>query len=460
MPLARDGSAEEASRMRAATHNPQSLRFLVQPLTGDASDFDAVIASAADKRYVLIGEATHGTHEFYGIRCEITKRLIADHGFAAVAIEGDWPDAYTVHRYVCGLQGDGEAADALEGFRRFPTWMWRNADVLDFVGWLRSFNETRTARHKAGFFGLDLYSLYASIQAVIGYLERVDPAAAKRAKERYACFDRFGPDTEAYAYSVGAGLEVSCREEVLQQLLDLQRRSFARFEAGSDATEDDRFFAEQNARVVVSAEEYYRTMLQADVSSWNLRDRFMFLTLEHLSTYLARKLEAPAKIVVWAHNSHVGDARATSMGAGRELNIGQLVRRSVPAACRLIGFTTSCGTVTAASEWHGQAERKTVRPPIAGSWEALFQSLEIPNFYLDLHSAPAVYPALQGRMLERAIGVIYRPQTEIFSHYLEARIAEQFDAVFHYDRTRAVEPLERTALWEAGEVPQTYPSGV
>jgi erythromycin esterase-like protein len=447
--------------MRQTTvHDPHRLRALVHPLTGDAADFDEVVAAAGDKQYVLIGEATHGTHEFYRVRAEITKRLIRDHGFAAVAVEGDWPDAYRVHRYVCGGPEDAEAANALEGFRRFPTWMWCNADVLDFVGWLRSFNDSLPMQTKAGFFGLDLYSLYGSIRAVIEYLERTDPAAAERAKQRYACFDRFGADTEAYAYSVGDGLTASCQNEVLQQLLDMQRRAFARVEANGARAGEKRFFAEQNARVVAAAEEYYRTMLNAEISSWNLRDRFMFQTLEQLSAHLEHKLGTPAKIVVWAHNSHVGDARATSMGAGREINIGQLVRQGYPSACRLIGFTTASGTVTAASNWHAEAERKTVRPPVAGSWESLFQAVEIPNFYLDLGSAVKVYPALQGRLLERAIGVIYRPETELYSHYLEARIADQFDAIFHYNRTRAVEPLERTALWEAGEVPETYPSGV
>lgn len=445
---------------QTSTHRPQSLKRLVHPLTGDAEDFDPLVTRASGKQYVLIGEATHGTHEFYRVRAEITKRLIRDHGFAAVAIEGDWPDAYRAHRYVCGGQEDADASDALEGFRRFPTWMWRNADVLDFVGWLRSFNESLSGQSKAGFFGLDLYSLYASIQAVIEYLERTDPAAAARAKDRYACFDRFGADTEAYAYSVGGALARSCREEVLLQLLDMQRHAFADVHKHDGFSSEEQFFAEQNARVAASAEEYYRTMLNADVSSWNLRDRFMFQTLERLSAHLERQRGAPAKIVVWAHNSHVGDARATSMGAGREINIGQLVRQAKNSSCILVGFTTSCGTVTAATDWHGEAERKTVRVPITGSWEALFQTLEIPNFYLDLQSAANAYPALQGRMLERAIGVVYRPQTEFYSHYLEARIADQFDAIFHYDRTRAVEPLERTALWEAGEVPETYPSGV
>jgi erythromycin esterase-like protein len=338
--------------------------------------------------------------------------------------------------------------------------MWRNADVLDFIGWLRSHNDALPTREKAGFYGLDLYSMYGSIQAVIQYLERVDPNAAKNAKDRYACFERFGPDTEAYAYAVGAGLTPSCKREVLEQLLEMQRHAFAQVANDSTFAEEQRFFAEQNAYVVASAEEYYRTMLDGEVSSWNLRDTFMFRTLERLSKHLQRSGEGSAKLVVWAHNSHVGDARATALGGGRELNVGQLIRQAHPTTCRLLGFTTSSGTVTAASNWHGDAERKIVRPPLPGSWEALFHAIGIPNFYLDLKRAALQSEILHARLLERAIGVIYKPETEFYSHYFEARIAEQFDAIFHYDRTRAVEPLERSTAWEAGEVPETFPSGV
>jgi len=436
--------------------DPNRLRGFLQPLSGDSSDLDAAVEKVSNARFVLIGEATHGTHEFYKIRAEITKRLLREHDFAAVAIEGDWPDAYRVHRYACGTSDDADAIDALSDFRRFPSWMWRNADVVDFIGWLRSFNDERPAAAKAGFFGLDLYSLYASINAVVKYLERVDPGAAESAKERYACFDQFGSDVEAYARSVGSGLSESCRTEVLSQLLEMQRDAFSRV----SPDEGERFFAEQNAYVVAGAEQYYRTMLEAGVSSWNLRDRFMFLTLERLSLHLEKKRGATPKIVVWAHNSHVGDARATTMGAGREFNIGQLARENYRSNCRLIGFTTSEGTVTAASGWHGEPERKVVRPPARGSWEEIFHHVGVPNFYIDLTEASARFPDLRAPLLERAIGVIYLPHTELHSHYFHARLGEQFDAVFHYDRTRAVEPIERAVRWERGEVPETFPSGV
>lgn len=436
------------------------LRPLVLPLQGGPSDFSAVLQKCKSARYVLIGEATHGTHEFYRIRAQITKQLIEECGFCAVAVEGDWPDAHRVNRYVCGSGDDATALEALGSFDRFPIWMWRNADVLDFIGWLRAHNDTLPTTKKIGFFGLDLYSMYRSMHAVIEYLESVDPRAAEQAKERYGCFDRFGEDVERYARSVGSGLSSSCREEALAQLLEMQRRTFADAAANAATEVERRFVAEQNAHVVAGAEEYYRSMFDAGVSSWNLRDTFMYSTLERLSSHLETSRSQPAKIVVWAHNSHVGDARATTLGGGRELNIGQLVREHHRPHCRLIGFTTSEGTVTAASQWHGDAERKRVRPPTVGSWEALFHAVGVPNFYLDLGAASRAYPALAAPLLERAIGVLYLPQTELHSHYLYARIADQFDAIFHFDQTRAVEPLERSVRWEEGEVPETFPSAL
>lgn len=445
---------------RAIEIDPRRLRRLVQPLDGSPADLEPVLASIGSARYVLIGEASHGTHEFYRVRAEITKRLLRDHGFAAVAIEGDWPDAHQVHRYVTGTGRDRDAADALGGFRRFPTWMWRNADVLDFVGWLRSFNDGRPRSKRAGFYGLDLYSLYRSIDAVIAYLDEVEPEAAQRARDRYGCFDRFGRDAEEYARFVGTTMSPGCRDAVVAQLVDVQRMAFEGAPRDHEPAAERRFQAEQNARVVARAEEYYRTMLTGEVSSWNLRDQFMFETLGRLTAHLEEQRGTPARIVVWAHNSHVGDARATTMGGGHEFNIGQLVRESHAAECYLIGFTTAHGTVTAASRWHGRPERKVVRAPATGSWEAVFAAVGIPNFALDVRRAATREPALYTPLLERAIGVLYLPQTELHSHYFHARLADQFDTVFHYDSTRAVEPLERTPMWEVGEVPETFPTGV
>jgi erythromycin esterase-like protein len=308
-------------------------------------------------RVVLIGEASHGTHEFYRERAAITKRLIEDKGFSAVAVEADWPDAYRINRYVRGQGGDAEAVEALGGFKRFPAWMWRNADVLDFVGWLRAHNDgVGPGRAQVGFYGLDLYSLYASMEAVIAYLDRVDPAAARRARERYACFDRLAEDAQAYGFAAGLDLARSCEDEAVAQLEDLRRHA-VEFAGAAPLDEDEAFHAEQNARVARNAEAYYRSMFRGRNSSWNLRDRHMMETLEALLAQLDRG-GSRSKIVVWAHNSHLGDARATEAAEAGELNLGQLVRERFGAASFALGLTTFAGTVIAASEWGGPAERK------------------------------------------------------------------------------------------------------
>jgi erythromycin esterase-like protein len=418
-----------------------AIRPTLQPLAGAARDLDPLMDLIGGARFVLIGEASHGTHEFYSIRAKITRRLIREKGFNAVAVEADWPDAYRINRFVRGASGDAEAIEALGDFKRFPTWMWRNADVLDFVGWLREHNEG--ARDKVGFYGVDLYSLYSSMAAVIEYLDRVDPEAARRARYRYGCFEHAGEDPQSYGYAASFGLTPTCENEVVQQLVDL-RRNFA----GSE----DAFYAEQNARLVLNAERYYRSMFAGRVSSWNLRDRHMAETIEALAQHVR-----DAKIVVWEHNSHLGDARATQMGREGELNVGQLIRQKHGDDARLIGFTTFHGTVTAASEWDGPAEHKRVRPGLPGSYEALLHGAGIADFLLPLRGNAAAR-ALEEERLERAIGVIYMPATERISHYFEASLARQFDAVIHIDETRAVEPLERFEREHTREVPETYPS--
>jgi erythromycin esterase-like protein len=375
-------------------------------------------------------------------------------------VEADWPDAYRVNRYVRGRGDDADATEALAGFRRFPAWMWRNADVLDFVGWLRAHNDTVSESGlKAGFYGLDLYSLHTSMEAVIAYLEKVDARAADRARDRYACFDHYGQDTQAYGFATGFGLGESCEREVVTQLVELRRAAAEYALRDGRIAEDDYFVAEQNARLVRDAEQYYRTMYKGEVSSWNLRDRHMLETLESLANFLGRRGRTP-KVVVWAHNSHLGDARATEMGAQGEWNVGQLVRERFGREAVLIGFTTYAGTVTAASNWDRPAERKLVRPALVESVETLLHIAGIPRFLLDLGRPDRAARGLAAPRLERAIGVIYRPQTERASHYFRASLSAQFDAVLHFDRTRAVEPLERTSEWEAGEVPETFPSGI
>lgn len=435
------------------------IRRTARPMTGAGDDYDALLELADDARFVLIGEASHGTEEFYRRRAEITKRLVEEKGFTAVAAEADWPDAYRVNRYVRGIGSDGDADAALSDFKRFPQWMWRNTVVVDFVNWLRGYNETTGDGGKVGFYGLDLYSLNASVAAVLEYLDEVDPEAARRARYRYSCFDHYGEDTQAYGYAASFGLTPSCEEQVIRQLVDLRRQAPEYIKRDGVDAADEYFYAEQNARLVRNAEEYYRSMFMGRVSSWNLRDRHMGETLDALAAFLSRQ-RADSKIVVWAHNSHLGDARATQMGEGGELNLGQLARERYGRNALLVGLTTYTGTVTAASAWDGPAERKRVRPGMTGSYERLFHEVGEPAFFVTLRDGGDAAGALRDRLLERAIGVIYLPQTERISHYFRAHIAEQFDAVMHIDETRALEPLERTPEWTEGEVAETYPSGL
>jgi erythromycin esterase-like protein len=375
-----------------------------------------------------------------------------------VAVEADWPDAYRVNRYVRGQGTATDADDALAGFKRFPTWMWRNTEVLEFVNWLRAYNDSTRAEMKAGFYGLDLYSLYGSMAAVLSYLDKIDSAAAKRARYRYSCFDQFGEDTQAYGYAASFGLTESCEREVVTQLHELQRRATDYASRDGRVAADDFFFAEQNARLVKDAEQYYREMFRGRESSWNLRDRHMADTLEHLIAFLALQAPRP-KVVVWAHNSHIGDARATEMTDRGEVNVGQLVRERYKNEAVLIGFTTYQGTVTAATDWDGPAECRRVRPALEGSYEALFHSAGPKRFLLDLRDLRVQCLRDEPR-LERAIGVVYRPESERVSHYFKANLPAQFDLILHFDETRALQPLEPSNDWETDkEAAETYPSG-
>jgi erythromycin esterase-like protein len=433
------------------------VRAAARPLAGTDADYDALLEQAGAARFVLLGEASHGTEEFYRARAEITRRLILEKGFTAVAVEADWPDAYRVNRYVLGRSDDRDADQALDGFRRFPTWMWRNTAVLDFVDWLKKHNAANTAA-QAGFYGLDLYSLRGSMDAVLGYLEKVDPEAARRARLRYSCFDHFG-DPQAYGYAAAFGVEEPCERAVVEQLVELRRRASDYAERDGQVARAEFFYAEQNARLVKNAEEYYRSMFRGRAESWNRRDRHMAETLEALVAHLHSEGREP-RVVVWAHNSHLGDARATEMGEGGELNLGQLVRERYGAASLLVGFTTHTGSVTAADDWNKPPRRKRVRPSLEGSYERLFHETGLARFYLNLRVEGPLARLLGRAHLERAIGVIYHPETERWSHYFNARLPEQFDAVFHFDETRAVEPLEPSAGWQEGEPPETYPTGM
>jgi erythromycin esterase-like protein len=428
----------------------------------------------AEARIVCMGDASHGTQEFYHIRAKLTQALIDEHNFSAVAVEADWPDAYRVNRFVRRLptpetDADPDPFSALEGFERFPAWMWRNTVVAKFIAWLQERNDrVGSGGPKAGFYGIDLYSLYRSIDAVVRYLEKIDPAAAKRARARYSCFDEFQEDPQHYGLATGAGAADPCESEVITQLVDLQRKAGDYARRDGRIPPDEYFFAEQNARLVKNAEEYYRTMYRGRDNSWNLRDTHMADTTDALLTHLYES-SGHAQIVLWAHNSHLGDARATEMSRRGELNVGQLLRQRHPNETFHLGFSTYDGTVLAADNWDEPPEVKGVNPGMEGSYEKLFhevggQGRELGgNFWLPLQAGDKAQQLIAeaGPMLQRAIGVIYRPRTERYSHYFESDLANQFDAMIHLDRTRALEALDSPGQTPAtDEVPETFPSAI
>jgi erythromycin esterase-like protein len=436
----------------------QGLRRHLRALPSTTAQDESLVQRLGQARLALLGEASHGTHEFYAERAALSRRLVVEHGFQAVVVEADWPDAWRVNRYIRGLSEDPDAGAALSGFERFPTWMWRNTVVRDFVEWLREHNRALPPSRQVGFYGMDLYSLFTSMGAVLSYLDRVDPEAAQRARSRYACFDHFAEDSQAYGYASSFGMKPSCEDEVIQQLREMNRRA-ADLLAGSREDRVDIFFAQQNARLVRNAEEYYRTMFHGRVSSWNLRDSHMAETLQALEKHLGAA-GGPPKMIVWAHNSHLGDASATEMGDIGEWNVGQLARDRWGNEALLVGFSTHHGTVTAASEWDGIAQRKQVRPGLDGSYEDLFHRCGEDRFWLPLADEPELAGLLRERRLQRAIGVIYQPRTERMSHYFHTRLPAQFDAMIHIDETRAVEPLVTEPTWHAGEPAETYPTGL
>lgn len=434
------------------------------PLSGEPGDYDALIDRVGDARVVLLGEATHGTHEFYEERHRITRRLVEDRGFDIVAVEADWPDAYRVNRFVRGESDAPDPEGALADFQRFPTWMWRNTAVVELIRWMRGHNDALgSTAPRVGFYGLDLYSFRTSVNAVIEYLDTVDPDAATRARDRYACFDHFGDSAQAYGYAASVGDADDCEEDVVRQLEELRLRAAELARRDGRLPEDEHFYARQNARLVRDAERYYRAMYRGRATSWNLRDSHMADTLAALLDHFDTKRfgSPPAKAVVWAHNSHIGDARATAMSDRGEHNLGQLVRQRYGGDAVLVGFSTHTGTVTAAHDWDTPALKRRVRPSRDDSHERVLHHAN-PDDYLLMLDDEDVREILKSERLERAIGVIYRPETERASHYFGARLARQFDAVIHIDTSTAVEPLEPTDRWRAGEAdpPETYPTGI
>jgi erythromycin esterase-like protein len=427
------------------------VREAAEPLPDiDDPAFGAMFDRFGDARVVLLGEASHGTSEFYRARAQITRRLIERHGFTIVAAETDWPDAATIDRIIRGRPPQ----PASPAFDRFPTWMWKNSEFQAFIDWLRDHNGEQPPERRVGFYGLDLYNLNGSIRAVLKYLDRVDPETAAVARERYGCLLPFSEDPAAYGRLALSEGYARCEREVVDMLADL----FARSREFGSVEDDDFLDAAQNARLIANAEAYYRIMYYGSAASWNLRDRHMFETLELL---LAAKGEA-AKAVVWAHNSHIGDARFTDMGNERdELNLGQLCRESMDGSAQLIGFGTHGGTVAAATDWDGPMEVKHINPSRPDSYERVAHDTGVPQFLLDLRVGQneLARTALTEPRLERFIGVIYRPETERWSHYSGAILPEQFDAYVWFDQTRAITPLAQEQRSHQG-AEETYPFGL
>jgi len=414
----------------------------------EAADLNPLMARIGSARVVLLGEATHGTSEFYRMRERITRDLIVNKDFRFVAIEADWPDAARVDHYVRHFQYPPSEWTA---FARFPAWMWRNTEMRDFVSWLRKHNGSADRGQRVAFRGLDLYSLYDSIRSVLNYLDEVDPESARVARERYGCLTPWQRDPATYGHAALTGSYPTCESDVARALADLltKRRAYAEHDG-------ERFLdAEQNARLVANAERYYRIMYYGSRASWNLRDSHMFATLKNLLAFHG----ADSKAVVWAHNSHVGNAGATEMAARGEFNIGQLCREEFGDQAYLVGFGTHGGTVAAASEWNGPMEVKDIRPSLPNSYERLCHATGLARFMLGLRGRGDLCgpEALGKQRLERAIGVIYRPETEMASHYFQASLPRQFDEYIWFDSSRAVTPL---ATAEIMGLPDTYPFGV
>jgi erythromycin esterase len=437
----------DASRMA------RGVAEIAHPLA-DATDLDPLIDLVGDARVVLLGEASHGTSEFYTWRTEISRRLIREKGFSFIAVEGDWPDCYRVNRYVKGRADSGRSADeVLHAFERWPTWMWANLEVVALCRWLREHNDALPRDRRVGFYGLDVYSLWESMHEVVRYLEGVDLDAARDARRAYRCFDPYGERAEEYARAT-ALVPTSCENEAVAMLRLLRERAVAYREDGPESF----FNAEQNALVARNAEHYYRTMVRGGPASWNVRDHHMVETLERLMAFYGPS----AKAIVWEHNTHVGDARFTDMARAGMVNVGQLVRQAHGSGnVVIVGFGTYRGTVIAAEEWGAPMEEMQVPEARAGSYEAILHHAGIPDFLLPfaVREAHPVVDELREPRGHRAIGVVYHPELEQYGNYVPTILPERYDAFIYLDETRAVSPLHMPVRVD-GDLPETYPSGV
>ena len=450
------GRSDEHARTNALA---PEIHRLARPLTR-AEDLDPLIERIGDARYVLLGEASHGTSEYYTWRAELSKRLIREKGFSFIAVEGDWPDCYRTNRYAKGYPDSGvSATEVLHAFERWPTWMWANREVVELVEWLRRYNDQRRLpeERRVGFYGLDVYSLWDSMRAVVDYLERIDPELAAGAKRAYRCFEPYAEDEQEYARATFL-VPTSCEDEAVRVLRDL-RASVPSFAHDPEAY----FDAEQNALVARNAEFYYRTMVRGGPTSWNIRDRHMVETLDRLMAH-HRRSNPGAKAIVWEHNTHIGDARFTNMASAGMVNVGQLVRQAhEDEGVMLVGFGSYVGRVIAGSEWGAPMDSMRVPPARPGSWEDLLHGAigrSAPTAMLVFDDGANVATSgLEEPLLHRAIGVVYDPDHERFGNYVPTIVPRRYDAFVYIDETHALAPLHMPVKVE-GVVPETFPSGV
>jgi erythromycin esterase-like protein len=441
----------------AAVSAVAAVRAAAWPVTGAASDYDALLAMVGDARVVLLGESTHGTREFYRERARITQRLIRERGFTAVAVEGGWGEAYRVNEYVRGLGADVGAEQALAEFTRFPRWMWAYTEVRDLVQWMRTYNEGQPESADVGFYGLDIQSLGPAVTTLARVLAGLDPTLAERVRERLTCLTRYGDDEQAYGSAVASSPAASCQGAVAVAVEEVRQGASAR--PSDPARAESWFAAVRSAEVVAHAEEYVRAQYTGGTSTWNLRDRRMAEGLQALETHLASVPGRSARVVVWAHNTHTGDARETDSAERGELNLGQLARERLGAASVNVGFLTFTGTVFAAPDWGAEGRVDDLRPALSGSFASMLHDVATGggprDFLLVLRGESPAASALADWRLERAVGVVYLPATERQSHYFAARLSRQFDAVIHVDSSSALRPLPAGAATRLAAAPRT-----
>jgi erythromycin esterase-like protein len=427
----------------------EAVKRIEKPLRDDG-DLDPLLERIGNARVVLLGEASHGTHEYYTWRDRISRRLITEKGFHFIAVEGDWPDCYLVNRWIKGHDGAGSARDMLHAFERWPTWMWANHEVAELAEWLREHNTTLREDGRVGFYGLDVYSLWDSMDVVTRYLEKVDPEAARRARGAYGCFDPYEEDVQDYAMAT-ALVPTSCEEEVVRILTDLRAKGPDYREEGREAY----FNAEQNALVARNAERYYRAMIRGGASSWNVRDTHMIETLERLLQHHG----PDSKAIVWEHNTHVGDARATDMARAGMVNVGSLARERWGGDVVIAGFSSHRGSVIAGSEWGAPMQRMRVPEAREGSWEHVFHEAGAHDRLVMMDDLDDVEAAQDARG-HRAIGVVYHPNRESYGNYVPSVLPFRYDAMLYIDHSHALRPLKMEARLDEHEPPETFPSGM